>query len=156
MLRAGAHLAANKYGQPILGLIFLRYADILFKQHKKDIEAEEICGRMIDSHQSAEECAIQLRAMGAMNVVISMADKGAVLAADDGNVYRITAPSGKVASSVGAGDAFLAGFLAGHGKTGEFREALRWGTAAGSATAFTDGLCSKADFDRLLSEVHYG
>ena len=34
MLRAGAHLAANKYGQPIWGLIFLRYADILFKQHK--------------------------------------------------------------------------------------------------------------------------
>ena len=33
MLRAGAHLAANKYGQPILGLIFLRYADVLFKQH---------------------------------------------------------------------------------------------------------------------------
>ena len=25
MLRSGAHLAANKYGQPILGLIFLRY-----------------------------------------------------------------------------------------------------------------------------------
>ncbi len=40
MLRASAHLAANKYGQPILGLIFLRYADILFKQHKKEIEEE--------------------------------------------------------------------------------------------------------------------
>ena len=40
ILRAGAHLAANKYGQPILGLIFLRYADILFKQHKAEIEAE--------------------------------------------------------------------------------------------------------------------
>lgn len=40
VLRAGAHLAANKYGQPILGLIFLRYADILFKQHKEEIEAE--------------------------------------------------------------------------------------------------------------------
>lgn len=40
MLRAGAHLAANKYGQPILGLIFLRYADILFKQHKAEIDAE--------------------------------------------------------------------------------------------------------------------
>lgn len=38
MLRAGAHLAANKYGQPILGLIFLRYADILFKQHKNEID----------------------------------------------------------------------------------------------------------------------
>lgn len=40
VLRAGAHLAANKYGQPILGLIFLRYADILFKQHKDEIMAE--------------------------------------------------------------------------------------------------------------------
>lgn len=40
VLRSGAHLAANKYGQPILGLIFLRYADILFKQHKQEIEAE--------------------------------------------------------------------------------------------------------------------
>ena len=40
MLRAGAHLAANKYGQPILGLIFLRYADILYKQHKDEIEAK--------------------------------------------------------------------------------------------------------------------
>lgn len=40
VLRAGAHLAANKYGQPILGLIFLRYADILYKQHKDEIEAE--------------------------------------------------------------------------------------------------------------------
>lgn len=40
MLRAGAHLAANKYGQPILGLIFLRYADVLFKQHKEEIDAE--------------------------------------------------------------------------------------------------------------------
>ncbi len=40
VLRSGAHLAANKYGQPILGLIFLRYADILFKQHKNEIEKE--------------------------------------------------------------------------------------------------------------------
>lgn len=40
MLRASAHLAANKYGQPILGLIFLRYADILFKQHKVEIADE--------------------------------------------------------------------------------------------------------------------
>lgn len=40
LLRAGAHLAANKYGQPILGLIFLRYADILYKQHKAEIDAE--------------------------------------------------------------------------------------------------------------------
>jgi type I restriction enzyme M protein len=40
VLRAGAHLVANKYGQPILGLIFLCYANIVYKQHKTKIEAE--------------------------------------------------------------------------------------------------------------------
>ena len=40
ILRAGAHLAANKYSQPILGLILLRYADVLFKQHKAEIDEE--------------------------------------------------------------------------------------------------------------------
>ena len=40
MLRASAHLSANKYGQPILGLISLRYADVLFKQHKDKIKTE--------------------------------------------------------------------------------------------------------------------
>lgn len=40
LLRTSAHLSANKYGQPILGLIFLRYADILFKQHKEEIDEE--------------------------------------------------------------------------------------------------------------------
>ena len=33
-------ISANKYGQPILGLIFLRDADILFKQHKAEIDKE--------------------------------------------------------------------------------------------------------------------
>ena len=40
VLRSGAHLATNKYGQPILELIFLRYAYILFKQHREEIDAE--------------------------------------------------------------------------------------------------------------------
>ena len=59
VLRAGAHLAANKYGQPILGLIFLRYADILFKQHKDSIEAEynEYKGSRME--KSMKEIAIE-------------------------------------------------------------------------------------------------
>lgn len=58
MLRAGAHLAANKYGQPILGLIFLRYADILFKQHKEEIERnikELFCCTMKSRHGKVEK-----------------------------------------------------------------------------------------------------
>ena len=40
LLRAGAHMSATSYGEPILGLIFLRYADIRYKQFKDDIEQE--------------------------------------------------------------------------------------------------------------------
>lgn len=40
MLREGAHLSNVDYGEPILGLIFLRYADILYKQNKEEIDKE--------------------------------------------------------------------------------------------------------------------
>ena len=57
MLRASAHLAANKYGQPILGLIFLRYADVLYKQHKNEIEEEYNKLKGTRREQSIEEIA---------------------------------------------------------------------------------------------------
>ncbi len=59
VLRAGAHLAANKYGQPILGLIFLRYADILFKQHMEDINAEFEKCKGTRMEKSLKEIAIE-------------------------------------------------------------------------------------------------
>ena len=59
MLRAGAHLAANKYGQPILGLIFLRYADILFKQHKPEIDAEYERNKESRARKTIKEIAIE-------------------------------------------------------------------------------------------------
>ena len=120
------------------------------------LEAAEMCDKSIESHSVAEDCALQLRAMGASNVVISMAEKGAVLAAENGDDFRITAPKGKVICNVGAGDALLAGFLSGFDSTHDYRTALRYGIAAGTATAFTDGLCTKEMFDKVLSEVSYG
>ena len=60
MLRAGAHLAANKYGQPILGLIFLRYADILYKQHKAKIgeQYNKLKGSRME--KSIKELAVEI------------------------------------------------------------------------------------------------
>lgn len=59
MLREGAHLAANKYGQPILGLIFLRYADILYKQHKAEIEAEYNKRKGTRTEKSMKEISVE-------------------------------------------------------------------------------------------------
>lgn len=60
ILRAGAHLAANKYGQPILGLIFLRYADILYKQHKAEIEAEYNKRKGTRTEKSMKEISVEI------------------------------------------------------------------------------------------------
>lgn len=59
MLRAGAHLAANKYGQPILGLIFLRYADVLFKQHKAEMDKEYEAHKGTRMEQTYKEIAVK-------------------------------------------------------------------------------------------------
>lgn len=59
MLRASAHLAPNKYGQPILGLIFLRYADVLFKQHKKEIDEEYAKFKGTRMEKSYKDVAIE-------------------------------------------------------------------------------------------------
>lgn len=60
ILRAGAHLAANKYGQPILGLIFLRYADILYKQHKSEIETEYNKRKGTRTEKSMKEISVEI------------------------------------------------------------------------------------------------
>ena len=59
ILRSGAHLAANKFGQPILGLIFLRYADILYKQHKEEIENEYNSLKGTRREKTIEDIAIE-------------------------------------------------------------------------------------------------
>jgi 1-phosphofructokinase len=47
----------------------------------------------------------------------------------------------------------VAGFVAGYMKTKNYETALKMGTAAGSATAFSDGLAKAADIDNLLKTL---
>ncbi len=57
MLRSSAHLSSTAYDEPILGLIFLRYADILYKQHKDEIETEYQKLKGTRREKSVEEIA---------------------------------------------------------------------------------------------------
>ena len=89
-----------------------------------------------------EKYARKLQEMGARNVLISMAKDGAMLITEDGQRFRVGVPKGKVKNSVGAGDSMVAGFVAGYMKSHDYRVALNMGTAAGSATAFSDDLAT--------------
>ena len=90
--------------------------------------------------------------MGAVNVLISMAGDGAVLVDEFGNVHTVKACEGTVKNSVGAGDSMVAGFIAGS-ETGDYEYALKLGTAAGGATAFSDGLAEKEEIHKLLKQM---
>lgn len=116
-------------------------------------ELAALFGASIETRADAALYARQLQNMGACNVLVSMAEKGAVLATEDGDVLVCDAPKGKVINSVGAGDSMVAGFLAGYQNGGDYREALRLGIAAGSAGAFCEDLAEKDDVLSLYKQI---
>ena len=90
---------------------------------------------------------------GAVNVLISMAGDGAILITEDGQNIKMGTPKGKVVNSVGAGDSMVAGFITGYIRGGNYEEALKSGTAAGSATAFSEGLASLEMYEKMLKQI---
>ena len=101
--------------------------------------------------RSISAAARALQTQGARNVLVSMAGDGALLVDETGAVHRIGCPKGRVVNSVGAGDSMVAGFVAGYLQTGRYDDALRLGTACG--TAFSLGLAKKSEIDALLAAL---
>ena len=118
----------------------LRFNPFLIKPNNHELG--EMFGKVLKTDDEIEEHAKKLQEMGARNVLISMAGDGAMLITEDGQRFRVGVPEGKVKNSVGAGDSMVAGFVAGYMKTGDYQTALNMGTAAGSATAFSDDLAT--------------
>ena len=65
-------------------------------------------------------------------------------------VFCNDAPKGIVNNTVGAGDSMTAGFIAGYIEKRDYEYALRYGLAAGSATAFSDRLASYEEIQKVL------
>ncbi|MFT8315677.1 MAG: 1-phosphofructokinase [Clostridium sp.] len=115
-------------------------------------ELGEIFNVVLDKKEDIIKYAQKLREMGAENVIISMAEKGALLITDSG-VYHASPAKGTVQNSVGAGDSVIAGFLANYSKNPDIIESFRWGATSGSATAFSKDLCKKEDVEYYLPQV---
>ncbi|MGN0634122.1 MAG: PfkB family carbohydrate kinase, partial [Oscillospiraceae bacterium] len=69
-----------------------------------------------------------------------------------GRTHRCGVCKGTVKNSVGAGDSMVAGFTAGI-ENGDYEYALKLGTAAGGATAFSDGLATKEEITELVKTL---
>lgn len=128
----------------------LKYKPFLIKPNNHELS--EIFGVEITTREDIIVYAKKLLEMGAENVIISMAEEGALLICRQG-VYHAEAPKGEVKNSVGAGDSLIGGFLANYSKSLNLIEAFRWGVASGSATAFSLDLCTKDEVEKLLIQV---
>jgi len=121
----------------------LPYQPFLIKPNNHELG--ELFGVNLTTKDEIVHYAKLLQEQGAKNVLVSMAGDGAILVAEDGNVYRSEAPKGIVKNSVGAGDSMVAGFLAGFLVSGDYEHALKMGICTGSASAFSEEMATKEE-----------
>ncbi|MCM1027211.1 MAG: 1-phosphofructokinase [Roseburia sp.] len=128
----------------------LKYRPFLIKPNHHELG--ETFGVTLESKDEIAGYACRLKEMGARNVLVSMAGDGALLLDENGETHICGVCKGTVKNSVGAGDSMVAGFIAGSAG-GDYEYALRLGTAAGCATAFSEGLAQKPLIDELLKQL---
>lgn len=128
----------------------LKYKPYLIKPNNHELG--EMFGVTLKTIDEIAEYAKRLKNMGAQNVLISMAGDGALLIDENGRTHICGVCRGAVKNSVGAGDSMVAGFIAGSAD-GDYEYALKLGTAAGGATAFSDGLAKKELIYELLEQL---
>lgn len=128
----------------------LKYKPFLIKPNKDELG--EIFGVILKTEEEIIACAKRLKEMGARNVLVSMAGDGSILVDENGQVHVCSACKGEVKNSVGAGDSMVAGFVAGI-MNGNYEHALKLGTAAGGATAFSEGLAKKELVEELMKQL---
>ena len=119
----------------------LKYHPFLIKPNNHELG--EMFDVVLKTNDEIVEYAKKLQEKGARNVLVSMAGDGAILITEEGEVHVTPCPKGEVKNSVGAGDSMVAGFITGYLRSnGDYNEALKMGTAAGSATAFSEDVAT--------------
>lgn len=129
----------------------LEYHPFLIKPNNHEL------GEIFDVKLTTREEVIpygrKLQEKGARNVLVSMAGEGAVLIAEDGQVFDAPAPKGKLINGVGAGDSMVAGFVAGWIEKQDYEHAFHMGVASGSASAFSENLATKEEIINVYNQV---
>ncbi len=114
-------------------------------------EAERLLNTALITRSQFLDAATQIRHMGAESVILSLGSRGAVGASARG-VIEVVPPRIDVVCPIGSGDALAAAFTWALARDGDFAGALRWGVAAGTASAALPGL-RFADLDQTR-EIH--
>jgi 1-phosphofructokinase family hexose kinase len=102
-------------------------------------EADRLLGRTLLTRTHYLEAAERIRTMGPESVVLSLGSRGAVGAFREG-VFEALPPRVDAVCPIGAGDALSAAYTWAMERKNNGVEALRWGVAAGTASARLPGM----------------
>jgi len=102
-------------------------------------EAERLLGRAIITRSQSLEAIQRLHSLGPESVILSLGSKGALGLSSEG-IFEAVPPRVEALCPIGAGDALAAAFVWAVEKKKSFSDALRWGVAAGTASAMLPGM----------------
>lgn len=143
---AGARIAVDTSGKPLVETC-LAGPDLV----KPNLdELAELARKPLPRLGDVVDVASELCQSGVSAVLVSLGSDGAVLV-EDGEAWHATAPANAVRSTVGAGDALLAGFLLAGGSGAD---ALRRAVAYGSAAVGLNGSRMPRPQDLYPAGVH--
>lgn len=105
-------------------------------------ELQRLAGRQLSVPDGVVTTATDLVEDGVRVVIVTLGARGAIGVTRSSGVWWARPPSIDRVSSVGSGDAFVAGFAAASMKRRPFQERLRLAVACGAANAETVGACN--------------
>ncbi|MBK5290525.1 MAG: 1-phosphofructokinase family hexose kinase [Acidobacteriia bacterium] len=102
-------------------------------------EASRLLNKGLITRQHIRSAATRLLSMGSEWVLLSLGGRGAI-GARNGQIVEAVPPSVDAVCPIGAGDALNAAFVWAISRNDDFADAVRWGVAAGTASAILPGI----------------
>ena len=152
MRRLGVTTVLDSEGEPLL-VATRKGPDVVTPN---ELEAEGLVGREFSDEDDRRRALEEMVEMGAREGLMTLPDGCmAVLGESERQLYRATLEPLEPVSSVGSGDAFLAGFVAARYGGRDDEDCLRFAVACGAESTqhFGAGQLELREVERLLPEV---
>jgi 1-phosphofructokinase family hexose kinase len=124
-----------------------------------ELESEELVGHEFNDDQDRGLAVVEMTRLGAHEAMMTVSDGCYARILEHGSLtlHRVRIAEQEARSSVGSGDAFLAGYVAARYAGQEPVECLRFAVACGAESTqhFGAGIIEPGRVDRLLGEVEH-
>jgi 1-phosphofructokinase family hexose kinase len=122
-----------------------------------ELEAEELVGHEFNDVDDRAQAVFEITRLGAREAIMTVPDGCYARVLDEGapTLHRVRVEEQEARSSIGSGDAFLAGYVAARYMGQSTVDCLRFAVACGAESTqhFGAGILDPARVDRLLGEV---